>query len=152
MTFDPKTNRIPRALLTNEERVALAEACGPYERWHYASGKWVPEKQEAVYGDFWTPEAIIRQAAPYTGIWMSKQLLDVLDPKRQWFARDEDGNVYCFKHEPFICGRYWDVDVNNAYGLISEIYTSDHFDPGTCDWRESLVSREDLKSRAGDRR
>lgn len=151
MTFDPKTNRLPLEMLTQDERKALVECGGPYERWSYSMKQWLT-KQSPAFCEFWAPEAIIRQAAPYTGIWMSKQLLDLLDRKWQWFARDEDGNVYCFKHEPFICGRYWDVDVNNAYGLISEIYTSDHFDPGTCDWRESLVSREDLKSRAGDRR
>lgn len=60
-------------------------------------------------------------------------------PDYKWLARDLDGEGYLYAAEPKLNGRktYWE---NVVWDQVSaKILTS--YNPGTCDWKDSLVQR-----------
>jgi hypothetical protein len=62
---------------------------------------------------------------------------DHVSPKYKWLAREKTGNVclYCFK--PKAVTTVW-TD-GRCVPLIASTFAS--LDPGTCDWKDSLVGR-----------
>ena len=69
----------------------------------------------------------------------TKPLIDwsAVHPDYKWLARDMDGEVVLYKEVPKTGSVYW-VSNTEVY-LNASIFAS--LDPGTCDWRESLVER-----------
>ena len=53
-----------------------------------------------------------------------------------WAARDENGEIWFYKEEPYVDSEMWVADTtDNVSGEVLSL------DPGTCDWKESLVER-----------
>lgn len=57
-----------------------------------------------------------------------------------WMARDANGNVWMFEHEPFIWGDEWLYGAPCQHCLIDEGSNMGYV-RGDCDWKESLVQR-----------
>ena len=57
----------------------------------------------------------------------------------QYVARDVGGAVYGYPCKPALCELYWDASGCTELSSILK------FDPGTCDWKDSLVKRPEDK-------
>ena len=55
-----------------------------------------------------------------------------------WMATDEDGETYAYEREPSIRNNIW-----GASGVHVRVVAFASFKPGTCDWKDSLVSRKE---------
>ena len=60
----------------------------------------------------------------------------------KYVARDEDGVLWCFESEPELLEKrgVWVAYIDHTLGIPTML----KIDPGTCDWRDSLVKRPDL--------
>jgi hypothetical protein len=58
---------------------------------------------------------------------------DAMSDDIKWLARDEDGEFAGYKEKPIAGPDYWAGNGVNISGV--------KIDPGTCDWRDSLVQR-----------
>jgi hypothetical protein len=66
---------------------------------------------------------------------------DAIVEDYMWAARDDSGDVYIYKNRPkiFLEHKGW-IDIGIMAPRMEEFLK---FDPGTCDWTDSLVSRLD---------
>ena len=128
MTFDPKTNRIPTFLLTEEELAALKGCGGPWEFCDLAVCSWYE-----ITDPGWAIDIIYRQA--------SEPLRDIDAPWGvladciQHMARDENDRIYGYVAEPVAGSHVWTGRGATRLDNILKIA------PGNKPWNESLVSR-----------
>lgn len=120
----------PFGLLDAETRAAL-QAWPHGVELYYSSGAWV-ERGLAMP---WYPNNTYRaKPAPLTK--PSIEWAHVA-PRWRWLARDNSGVSWLYESEPNLGGgSYW----NSIYqSILATAFFS--FNPGTCDWRDSLVQR-----------
>lgn len=131
---DLTKNTTPLDLLPQETRAALqALPDDALQQYSWVTGTW----ERAEYG-VWHAQAIYRQNPDWTPEPLTKPDVpwDVLSDWVQWMARDADGDLVCFERKPDRYPSYWD-----EYSGRSEAISALKIDPGTCDWRDSLIQR-----------
>lgn len=65
---------------------------------------------------------------------------DHVSPEFNWLARDKSGTCFFYKIKPTIANDcVWSTD-NDQYTHVGPFAS---FTPGTCDWKESLIGRND---------
>jgi hypothetical protein len=112
----------PLGMYPEEVREALQKHGGPYE-W-FNGERWRScEELDMEFAQRLAP--LTKPAPPW----------NMLADWVQWVARDEDGEFWAFNEKPELGkSAWWD-----AYSW--ETLRTLKFDPGTCDWRDSLVER-----------
>lgn len=56
-------------------------------------------------------------------------------PEWKWLAQNADGSAYIYKETPIVADSVW------VGGELIRVHHLASFVPGTCDWRDSLVTR-----------
>ena len=126
-------NKPPKtfAEMTQEERAALFEAWFQGNKIeYYESGTWYITELP-----YWRPNSAYRIALRKPSINWSH-----VAPKYKWLARDKQGKCWLLTQRPFEGKNDWLFC--NFETRMEDQFAS--FDPGTCDWRESLVRRPEV--------
>lgn len=132
---DLTQNTTPLGLLPKETQEALkALPEGAVKLWCWEVSKWCSVRQpvwalENIYrqNPDWTPEPLTQPNPPW----------DVLVDWVQWVVRDPSGEFFGFETMPVAGINNW-IKTSDCVFISSSIIK---FDPGTCDWRDSLVMR-----------
>jgi len=134
--IDWTKNRIPWGLLTEEEQADFSAA--PGDVFFYQSADCWGRKKADIHSDASTyrkiPPAKTKPSVPWHAL--SDDVVAV--------ARDKNGRCFAFtKRAPFLqtSAGMWVVmqPQNEAYHLPAKFFRD--FDPGDCDWTDSLVLR-----------
>ena len=105
---------------------ALKAHGGPYESWQ--ARRW------RVFSPSWVDASVYRvRPQPLTKPTWPAGLADWV----QWIARDEDGELRAFAEKPWHCSSMWISPPRKRFASLNAV----NIDPGTCDWRDSLVQR-----------
>lgn len=110
-------------LLDEATQEAMRAHGGPYER--FSDGGWVDIEPR------WTQMTVYRVKSK------TKPSVDWSVLKKAWrfIARDLGGDAYCYADKPTQGNSGW------LRGVSMRIDHLASYDPGTCDWRDSLVER-----------
>jgi hypothetical protein len=116
----------PLGMYPEEVREALQKHGGPYQRFDGPHWGRIPEPRFSLDSAYrLAPGPLTKPDPPW----------HILADWVQWVARDEDGEFWAFNEKPELGkSAWWD-----AYSW--ETLRTLKFDPGTCDWRDSLVER-----------
>lgn len=131
--LDLTQNLIQWDLLTDDVREAFRAL--PKEALEYwNAGKWLP-----VVVSRWVDHTVYRQNPDWTAEPLTKPDVpwDVLVDWVQWVVRDPSGEFFGFETMPVAGINNW-IKTSDCVFISSSIIK---FDPGTCDWRDSLVMR-----------
>ena len=68
---------------------------------------------------------------------------DAIKDEFKWAARNKSGVVYVFTHIPEVSPSFscWDMSYSFGPQRSRNLGSLVKFDPGTCDWQDSLVQR-----------
>jgi hypothetical protein len=120
----------PFGLLDEETRQALVAHGGPYEFFTY-NGDWVEDV------NFTGLPAKTYRVKPQP---LTKPTIDWshVAPEYKWLARDFNGGGYLYEVKP---ERSHDFAIWSAYCGFASTKGFASYQPGTCDWGDSLVER-----------
>ena len=117
------------------EDIHRIEAAPKEEVLFFDGMNWGPCKQRYLSLHFTyrlKPQELTKPSPPW----------ELLSDWVKYVARDKGGVLWGFDSEPYVEGSIWVLDFSE------EAEASDlmplKIDPGTCDWRDSLVKRPDL--------
>ena len=70
---------------------------------------------------------------------------DAIKDEYKWAARDSSGKVWIYTSIPEVSPSFgsWDTPLGRGPQIADFISRSLKVDPGTCDWKDSLVQRPD---------
>lgn len=135
-TVDLTRLTTPTGLLHHKVMNALLNNGGPYEVYTHihedgfnAQWKEVAGIQSDIFAHRVKSEPLTKPSIDWT----------IFAPEVQWLARDERGHLTVFKERPQQLARYWSASTGDFSVLSTGFIAS--LDPGTCDWRDSLVQR-----------
>lgn len=129
---DLTNNTTPLGLLSEDGQRRLHDGhrSGAVERWSGKATGWMRVRKDAPLHEgcvYRIPESG-RPVIPW----------DHVAPRWVAWARDADGNGYFYRARPIVG---WNVWAAPAHTPALHDATVAGIDPGTCDWRESLVMR-----------
>ena len=129
-------NVLPWGMLSEDMRKAFMDTRSL--EYYGLSGGWLGFSEEVIEKEWWngfTQNRIIRKRP--TPLTKPDIPWDVLRDEFKWAARDENGNVWVHSSLPESGHTCWvsDSDYVACLDFLNAI------DPGTCDWKDSLVER-----------
>jgi hypothetical protein len=121
----------PFGLLDEETRQALVAHGGPYEHWHGTTGWFETQKSPNHFATF------VYRVKPQP---LTKPTIDWshVAPEYKWLARDFNGGGFLYEVKP---ERGHDFAIWSAYCGFASTKGFASYQPGTCDWNDSLVER-----------
>ena len=126
-------NTTPWGLLSEDMREAF-RGCKDLECYD-SSGVWIPVCTHMTIG-----AAVRKKPIPLT---KPDIPWEFIKDEYKWAARDLNDEVFLFEHPPS-CDRaagIWHHDDHRCPQSPVQISNILDFDPGTCDWKDSLVER-----------
>jgi hypothetical protein len=129
MTFDPKTNRIPFGLMTNDETAALKNCGGPWVVYHVNTWHTIDPS--------WMCGSIYRQATP--AIIPASVDWSCFGPDIVAVAADKSGDVRAYEGIPKVNMDYWWTDCYTH--PVSGLFPAHAYIRGADIWQNSLVVR-----------